>query len=394
MKEVKKILLFFALLLITICFSVCVSAEEYEFYFDASDKKEVGLFPEEEMSAFVDGVPESVREEAAYMANAASGANPSESADAVRERLSVRYLTGVLISKIEEILLPTAADCSGLLALIIVSSLLTSFFKLKEGSGMQSVCETVIDLTVSAAVVKVSMGVVEVVGAYVGGLCSMMNAMTPVMGAVYLSSGSLSQAAVNSSAMMLYVTATENLCREFFIPAAKAALALTVVSGAFRHINFGGFVSTVKRWVITVLAFGVTVFSFILGIQSSLAKSADTLAAKTVKFAVGSSVPLVGGAISDALSTVSASLSMIKKVTGGAGVALILTILIPALATLALNKLALTVCKCAADILGCERASAVIGDADSVLSVFTAVAVLSAVMFIFAVTLFMNSGLS
>ena len=388
MKEMKKLLFLAAAVIMVAALTVPISAGEYEYVYESMEET---AYPDAEMKALLDSVPDEAREEAEAVIEAAAG---DDGAKAVTEKLSFKYLIGSFLSYIGDLLLPTAADCAGLLALIISSSLLTAFFRLKENSTLKSACELAVNLTISAAVAKVALGVVSTVSTYITYLCAMMNAMLPVMGAVHLSSGTVSQMAVNSSAMMLYITVTENLCREFFVPAAGALLALTVASGAFKHINIGGLAAAVKKWVITVLAFAVTVFSFILGIQTSLAKSADTLAAKTVKFAVGSSVPIVGGAVSDALTTVSASLSMIKKVTGGTGIALILIILIPVLASLLMNKLMMLVCKCSADILGCESASAAVADADAVLSIFTAVAVMSAVLFVFAVTLFMNSGIS
>lgn len=364
------------------------SAAEYE-YVGKGD--ETTVISEEDLHNLVECVPDDARGDAEKLIGEAYGDNGAET---VSETLSFKCLAEKFFISVGKIIVPTAADCAGLLALIISSSLLTVFFRLRESSSLTNVCEMAVSLTISASVSAIAIGVVKTVSSFVTSLCAMMNAMLPVMAAVSLSSGTASQMAVNSSAMMLYITVTENLCSEFFVPAAGALLSLTVASGVFRHINTGGFVSVVKRVVITVLVFAVTIFSFILGIQTSLAKSADTLAAKTVKFAVGSSVPIVGGAVSDAITTVSASLSLIKKVTGGVGIALILLILTPTLASLLMNKLLMAICRCTADILGCDSASAAVADADAVLSIFTAVAVMSSVLFIFAVTLFMCSGLS
>ena len=114
---------------------------------------------------------------------------------------------------------------------------------------------------------------------------------------------------------------------------------------------------------------------------------------KTVRFALGSYIPIVGGTVSEALSTVSAGLSHVRSITGTAGVIILLLTVLPTVLSLMLSRLSLTLCRSIAETLGCDRAAGIIGDADSVLSIFLALCAMTAVFFIFAVVLFMNSGL-
>ena len=65
----------------------------------------------------------------------------------------------------------------------------------------------------------------------------------------------------------------------------------------------------------------MTIFTGLLSIQSVVGSSADTLTSKTAKYVISNCVPVVGGAVSDAYSTVKGSLSLLKNGIGGVGIA-------------------------------------------------------------------------
>jgi len=70
----------------------------------------------------------------------------------------------------------------------------------------------------------------------------------------------------------------------------------------------------------TILSFSMSIFAGILGISSFASASFDSLAARGVKFAISSSVPVVGGSLSEAMSSVAESAMLLKNATGLGGV--------------------------------------------------------------------------
>ena len=88
----------------------------------------------------------------------------------------------------------------------------------------------------------------------------------------------------------------------------------------------------------TVLAFSMSLFAGILGITSFAAASFDSLAARGVKFAISASVPVVGGSISEAMSSVAGSAMLLRNAVGLGGVIVIFaTFAIPLLKVWALS---------------------------------------------------------
>ena len=381
----KKTILCVIIVLLLIPFKV--SAAEYEFA--AGDDMEI--YPTEEMDGLMNGLPEEVRGE---IEEFISAKNDEERYSSLKDKLDVYYWLEYIAGVIRDILLPTAGSCAALLCVILVSSVLTTTLGIRQSEGLRNICNLVLSLVMAVSVAEIAYSAINTATEYIARICTMMTSMLPVMEAIMLTGGSVSQSQVNGTALMLYITVTENVTRFVIVPLASALFALTTTSGVFSGVNISSLISGVRRLLMTVFGFFLMIFSFVLGIQSSLARSADTLGMKTVRFALGSYVPVVGGAVSEALSTISGGLSLIRKTTGAVGIVIILLIVLPTLLKLFLSRMSLVICKTVSDILGCADASRILGDADSILSVFLGLAVMSAIFFIFAVTLFMNSGLS
>ena len=370
--------------LLLFAFSLAAHAAEYDFY--GGEVSDDG--GEYDLGGVIDELPDGVKDEAADIGAATDSVGR---AAALRDKLTPSYWWRAIVGWLKDALFGAVPSVTAILGVLILSSLVGGL----AGEGGTTATRTFSVLSSAAVALEVTRAAastVETVTSYVTRLCAMMNAMLPVMNAIYISSGRVTQAAVNSSALMTYVTVTENLAANFLAPAAGALLALVCASAIAGRVNVSPVVETLKKGLMIVITFLTVVFSFVMGIQSSLAAGADSLAMRAVRFAVEGTVPIVGGAVSEAVTTVGASLSLIRKVSGAAGIVLILLILLPALITLCAVKLSLFVCRAAADLLGCDGPSAVIGAASDALSVFAALAALSGVMFIFAVTLFMNSG--
>jgi len=136
--------------------------------------------------------------------------------------------------------------------------------------------------------------------------------------------------------------------------------------------------------------FGIT-FSFLMGIQTVLAKSADSLGARTARFALGSFVPVAGGFLSEAYSTVTEGLGFVRQTAGAGGILLILLLLLPGLVPLLLHKLALALSACMAEMLGEEPLRALLAEIGGIVDLLMGVMLVTGLFFLLAVILFMKS---
>ena len=115
------------------------------------------------------------------------------------------------------------------------------------------------------------------------------------------------------------------LASAFLVPVLQAFLALSSISCLYPKLRLQAFCSALLKAVRWTLVFVVSIYSALLSMQGSLASSADAASLKAMRLSVSSFVPVVGSAVSDAISAVQASLGLLR---GGLGSFAILTLLV------------------------------------------------------------------
>ncbi len=379
----KRIILL--IIVLAVLSSVPVGAEQFRFEFDGDTAPSL---TDPDLSEAADYLPDAASDELSAYLSAEDGA---DKAAEISDKLDPRYWGNYILNELKTSFLSGAELLAAVLGLIILSSVVSAFSAGSE-EGLSRAPLGITSLFIALEVARTSASLVSTVSEYLSRLCSLMNVMTPIMSALYVTSGRVTEMSVNSSALMLFVTLTENANTFLLLPFSAAILALTTVSALGTGSGIGslsGAAGKVLTWIVASVS---AVFSFVMGVQTALARGTDTLAAKAVKFAVGNGVPIVGGALSEAVTTVGASLSLIKKTAGGAAVVMILLMIFPVLVRVAVSLISLSLCKGAAEFAGAGNAVSVITGARAVLASFAALAASSGILFLFAVTLFMNSS--
>lgn len=367
-------------------FALPSAGAEYE-YIESGVAPDV--YPSDEMQGLFDSLPDGAKICLSEIFDSQSDEGRSET---LGEKLSLEYIVSLfketVLESISEITLSTAC----IICVILFTRLAMLGTTLNSEGASADAFSFCAGLTCSLAVAETASGAVKLCSEYIETLSCVMTAMLPATEASLIASGCVTQASVSSTALMIYITLTENFMKFVLVPLGGALLALSFSFGSFEKVNISSALNSVKRVTMWLIGLFSLVFSFVLGVQNSLAKSADSLTMKTVRFAVGNSVPIVGGAVSDALTTVGASLTLVRRTVGGIGIVVILTVILPPITVLALKKLALGLCAGTAELLECHKATSIIESVGATLSIFLAFSVLSAVFFIFYVTLFMSTA--
>ena len=93
-------------------------------------------------------------------------------------------------------------------------------------------------------------------------------------------------------------------------------MAFCLVGSFSSSLNINESAKEIKNIITWTLSFFVTALVGLITVNSVVACSADTVGTKTAKFLISSSVPVIGGAISDAYTSVKGCFSFIKSGTG------------------------------------------------------------------------------
>ena len=145
----------------------------------------------------------------------------------------------------------------------------------------------------------------------------------------------------------------------------------------------------VQNGAVTLLTLLLTVFVGLLSVQGTVAAAADTVTTKTLKFAVSSFVPVVGGALGEAMNTVQGGLGLIRSAVGGFGILAAAAAFLPELLSILMMQLALSAAGAAADVLGVKEAGGLMKSASSVLSLLAGMLMVFGMLFVVSLSLMM-----
>lgn len=178
------------------------------------------------------------------------------------------------------------------------------------------------------------------------------------------------------------------------VPLLAIYMALCLIGAASQEIGMEGISKAVKKVVTVALTFFLTVFVGLLSVQGTIAASADTVTLKTAKFAVSTFLPVVGGAIGDALNSIQGCVGVIRSTVGGFGIVAIAAAFLPSVITLLLMQLSLTIAGAVGEALGVDRVSSLMRTASSVLSLLLGILLVFAVIFIVSISLMLSLSAS
>ena len=204
-------------------------------------------------------------------------------------------------------------------------------------------------------------------------LCSdFMKIYIPGFAGIIAMSGKPLTAAAYSSVMVAVSNVYAQIGVQYFQPILLAYLFLGVFSSLQSRYSFQPLMQCMKRAIYIVCGFAATVFSGMLTVKGLLASGGDSVTVKGVKMLVGSAVPIVGGALSEGVTAVLASASLIQNTVGVFGIFGIVCTVLPSVISLLLWYFAITFGAAVAQALEQNRVATVLQSMASVLSIANA----------------------
>ena len=332
---------------------------------------------EDGFDAFMDELPEEVR-------NAIGNFSVSEP-KTVETSLSFSVLWKRITALCRDKFLPFAGKCTVMCGMLLITAMT------KQLAGDDPFWEMCADLAMALTIYTVASEMFTIAGGYMETLCTVMNRMLPVLAAASYSTGTITAATVQHAGMVLFITVLSSINTYLFQPLCRALFALTIVSSVCTEVSVSGVLASVKRFFLSLFSFFVLVYSFVYGIQTSLAKSADSLGLRTVRFALGNFIPIVGGVISEAFAAVREGLHYAKTMTGIGGLLVLLFLLLPVGISLFFMQLSFSISHMTAEVLGCSKSAKWLADTSSILQILMAMVWLSTLFFLFAMILYIKT---
>lgn len=171
------------------------------------------------------------------------------------------------------------------------------------------------------------------------------------------------------AALCLGLDIIMSTARSIIVPLIYCSLALSLCKGLFDNALVKSLHHFIK-WLTGIILTAMTlVFSAYISITGAISSSADVLAVKTARTVISNALPVVGGMISDAASTVLSAANMIKTSAGALSLVAVCALCAGPFVELSLRMFIMKLAASACEMLPCGRLSGFINDIASALAV-------------------------
>ncbi len=243
----------------------------------------------------------------------------SADADTFLELFTTKNVLKTALDIIKSVFPEAMEAFLALLGLMIISAVLAALRESVVSPGFGAFLEHVSVLCTASASFVFMEALFAEFETFAEQVNTFMLAVIPAMSALMLSAGEVSSSLVFGGVLSGVTALLEFICTSAVLPMLKALLCVYTSAKICGACDLSSFAKLLKNVVTYTLTTMIVIMTCVLTFQSVIAKSADTAAIKGVKFVMGNTIPVVGGALADAVGTVASSLGMLKSTTGVLG---------------------------------------------------------------------------
>lgn len=313
--------------------------------------------------------------------------------DDLYRTLDFNFFSEVGVKLIAAAVPKATKDFAKMLGLLLVAACLGALKESFSSSALKSVLSLVNMLCVAGAVFTVTETAFSLAETFISSLSAFLSVLLPVMTALMIAGGQVTTAAVMTSVVSTALSVLETITAGTLFPLVRICLCLSAVSSVFGTVGIGNLVPMLRRIVSYVFGFVTLCLSAVLTFQSIITRSADSLAMRGIKFAVGSFVPFVGGAVNEALSTVMGGVGLIRASTGIVGAVSVCILAALPIIQILLQKMFLELLVICASLLRLDGEGKLIAEMASFFGYMAAIMAISAVFFILALSMMAKLGM-
>ena len=259
------------------------------------------------------------------------------------------------------------------------------------GDGVSSIARYGVAVAVGCVVLFKVFPLLTASADALGEIGTFFTSLLPIVvgGAALSGGGVATTSGVGMSLTLSFIGGVTSLV----FPLIGATLILAVISALSTDI-LAIPLDTVRKHLVRTFGIMTAVIGGLFSLQTSVASVGDGATIRALKYAVGNSIPVVGGAVSGTLSTLVGGLGYAMGVIGGGGVAVILSLSLSPLVKLFLYRFAFFVVGLFLDLFpqgeGSRLISAISGGLDALIAVLS----LSVAVYLLEIVVVMKSVIS
>ena len=376
----KRINFILFLLFTAFLFTVRASAYDYSFYPDESRK---GI-AEDEIDDMLSSLPDEIREKIVLP--------DSQNADKITEKYSFSFFFESIKDAITEEMPFHLNRLSVSVGMLILISLIRKSQMCLSSPALSPAINMCTCLASALTVYSMEKNILSSVGTFMKVISETMMFMVPIMEAACISGGNITTASVTATGINIMITFTESVFSNILSPAVSVCFLLSAVASVTNNKGIIFMSKTIRSIVTWLLVLIMSLMTLALTLQTGASSSADTFASRAIRFALGSYIPIVGGAVSDSFSLLSGSISAMKSIIGITGIVIIILICLAPLVSLMMAKFVSYIASNAAGMLDCDAEKELFSELGGCYTLLIAVVLSASIMYIIALSVFCKTS--
>ena len=241
------------------------------------------------------------------------------------------------------------------------------------------------------ALVGSLMPIVDEVALSISKISDFLLSLLPVFSAISVSQGHVAVASSQATGMSLTLSFFGGEGANALVAVIKCLFILAVMSVFTKE--GGKLMNTIKNIFSWGLGIITTLLGGIISVQTLISRGADNATVTATKYAISNMLPIAGGAVSGALSTLVSGMSYYASVVGGGAIAVVVLCAIAPLVTLFMYKLALSVVMIFTSFIDSDAleggVKAISGALDSLIALYS----VTVVIYTLEIMLFLRQGM-
>lgn len=262
--------------------------------------------------------------------------------------ISLSSITSYFATDLSEKVSSVIKTFFNLFSVVLILAVLTSLFK---GSDNQSYVSIVAVIIMILLMVDQINTCINTVLSVLSLSASFMLSFIPIFTVIISLSGNPTSALTYNSVVFIFAELISSFANYFAQNLMGAYFCISIAFSMNEAVNIGTFIKVINKCMSFTLGLIATIFTSFLSIKNVLSVSIDSVSVKGIRFLISSLIPVVGGAISDAYSSILGSLSLIKSSVAIIGILVITILNIPVIIETLLYYIALSILTFISDAL-------------------------------------------
>ncbi len=281
-----------------------------------------------------------------------------------------------------------------LLGIILLTALINSFKTNINDSSYLQAYNIVSVLSICGILVSPIIGIIVESSNLIKDVSNFILMFLPVFVGVLIAAGKTLSGFAYNSFLFGAVQVISQISSHVLVPMLGIYLAFCLCGAITNYIRIDAVASFVQKSVTWTMGILLTVFVGLLTLQGIVTNSADTVGVRATKFALGSFIPVIGGALSEAFNSIQGCISFIKSSVGVFGIIVCLFTFIPLILSILFLILSLNISLTVSEILNLDRIPVILKACSSTLSLILAIVICFAVLLIVSTTVMLILGIS